>query len=626
MATSAQGASLAQAAAMSRRQLGGQEPVLLFFILAALLSAAYLFSCLRTGWLPQDDGTLAQAALRVVQGQLPHRDFVENYTGGLSYVHAAAFRAFGTNLFALRLCLFCSFLVWLPAVFFLVSRFTSAVVAAAVTVLAVVWSVPNYPASMPSWYNLFFATFGAAALLRYLELGRRRWLFLAGLCGGVSFLVKVTGLYYVAGVLLFLVFCEQDMSTAAEPEHSRPTPFYGVFLITGLLAFLTTVFCLVRYQFDDREFVHYLLPSAMLAAMLILRNLRTHSLGDRARFLALTRIVWPFVAGVLLPIALFLLPYARSGALSMFWSGVFGHASGAVVGMRRLRPLPTQLIWCVAPLLLLTLIAFWKRAAAAVWGVFVAALLAGLLLISRVPVWIWIWCSAEFLMPVVVTLGAVLLVLCPQFTDNFGPLRQKQLMLMLALAAVCNLVSFPFPPPIYLCYALPLTIFAAVALLSVPKRPANATILASILVFYVVFAVWRVEPKAIYADWMFIRPLPQDKLRLPRAGGIYVQSAEMYENAVNVIRQHAANGMVLATPECPEVYFLSDLRNPTPNDGALAPEEILNAVQTDGLKVVVINVRSTFGSRTLTPEVGTAIRARFPHLVQLDRYWVFWRD
>ena len=118
-----------------------------------------------------------------MQGQLPHRDFAEIYTGGLSMIHALAFRVFGVNLMSLRICVFLFFLAWIPAVYYIALRFTSALGAGVVTLLAVAWSYPNYPAAMPSWYNLFFATFGAAALLRYLEVRRARWLFVAGVCG-----------------------------------------------------------------------------------------------------------------------------------------------------------------------------------------------------------------------------------------------------------------------------------------------------------------------------------------------------------------------------------------------------------------------------------------------------------
>ena len=101
------------------------------------------------------------------------------------------------------------FLAWIPAIYLAALRFVSSPVASAVTFLVVVWSIPNYSAPVPSWYNLFFATFGLVSVLRYIETENLRWLFVAGLCGGLSFLFKQTGLYFVAAVLLFLVFREQ---------------------------------------------------------------------------------------------------------------------------------------------------------------------------------------------------------------------------------------------------------------------------------------------------------------------------------------------------------------------------------------------------------------------------------
>ena len=63
-------------------------------LLAALvvLSALYLAWQLDRGWVAHDEGTLAQSAERLLQGELPHRDFDELYTGGLTWLNAAAFR------------------------------------------------------------------------------------------------------------------------------------------------------------------------------------------------------------------------------------------------------------------------------------------------------------------------------------------------------------------------------------------------------------------------------------------------------------------------------------------------------------------------------------------------------
>ena len=96
-------------------------------VLAVVLAVAGIYTGLHIGrgWVPADDGTLGQSALHVMQGQLPHRDFGEIYTGGLSFIHALALRVFGVNLMSLRICVFLFFLAWIPAVYYIALRFTS---------------------------------------------------------------------------------------------------------------------------------------------------------------------------------------------------------------------------------------------------------------------------------------------------------------------------------------------------------------------------------------------------------------------------------------------------------------------------------------------------------------------
>src|SRR5687768_7826937 len=132
-------------------------------LLTMLAAVAYVGWHLGRGWLAVDDGTLGHTAERVLLGELPHRDFDDVYTGGLAYLNAAAFRLVGTTLWTLRLVLLAFFVAWVPTVYYLARRFVRPLAASALTLVAVVWSVPSYPAAMPSWYNLFFATFGVAA-------------------------------------------------------------------------------------------------------------------------------------------------------------------------------------------------------------------------------------------------------------------------------------------------------------------------------------------------------------------------------------------------------------------------------------------------------------------------------
>src|SRR5438046_6522928 len=93
------------------------------------LSAALAAHYLERGWVPHDAGSLAQSAERVLHGELPHRDFDEIYTGGLSLLNALAFRVLGPSILTLRLVMFAVFLAWLPALYYVASRFVGSIAA-----------------------------------------------------------------------------------------------------------------------------------------------------------------------------------------------------------------------------------------------------------------------------------------------------------------------------------------------------------------------------------------------------------------------------------------------------------------------------------------------------------------
>ena len=77
---------------------------------AALIGGAVFVTWqLNRGWVPLDEGTLAESAQRVLAGELPHRDFAELYTGGLSFMNAGVLWLTGGNLFGLlSRCSWCS--------------------------------------------------------------------------------------------------------------------------------------------------------------------------------------------------------------------------------------------------------------------------------------------------------------------------------------------------------------------------------------------------------------------------------------------------------------------------------------------------------------------------------------
>ena len=598
-------------------------------VLGAVLAiaAACVGARIGSGWVPADDGILSQSALRVMQGQLPHRDFAEIYTGGLSVIHALAFRVFGVSLLSLRICVFLFFLAWIPAVYYIALRFTSAVAAGLVTLMVVAWSFPNYPAAMPSWYNLFFATFGAAALLRYLDVRRARWLFVAGICGGISILIKVIGAYYIAGVLLFLAFLEQsdEQSDHESAETGKSAVPYRVFTTSALLLFLAAVVYVFHARLGSGEFYHFVLPAAVLVALILLgeRNVRGAATGKR--FSGLLRLVIPFGCGVVTPAIAFLAPYARSGAVGQFFSGVTSSAIARSVGLGVLRPVSIkEAIFALALAALVAGAMYLREFQGKLVGAAVGLGLTVVLVKAATSSGIvsGVWYSVATLTPLVVLLGAAVVLAAGKWGGQ-TKLQQQRVMVLVSLAAMCGLVQYPFAAPIYLCYALPLTLLAAVAIVATAKKQPGTYVLAAVTGFYLLFGVAMLVPDYIYELTHKVGRM--DELHLKRAGGLRIEYAANFEDLIHLLQQHSPNGLMYAGNDCPELYFLAGLKNVTRDDGGAPAEEVLKALQSDDLKLVVINEAPFFPSATMSPEVRAEVMRKFPESQLVGIFRVFWR-
>ena len=116
-----------------------------YLVLVAVLglSATYLIKFAYRGWIPYDEGYIALSAERVLNGEVPHRDYDEGYTGGLTYLHALGFKLLGMRLTSLRLVLFVFALAFASSLYFIALRAATPVVAALASMLCLAWSLPN---------------------------------------------------------------------------------------------------------------------------------------------------------------------------------------------------------------------------------------------------------------------------------------------------------------------------------------------------------------------------------------------------------------------------------------------------------------------------------------------------
>ncbi len=614
-----------------------------------VVAVGYLAIRADRGWIPHDEGLLGQSAERVLAGELPHRDYDDTYSGGLALLHAAAFRVLGVELRSMRAVLLLFSAAFILVVYWIAARVVPPPIAGLIALVCVAWSVPNYFAGLPSWYNLFFCTFGTAALLRHAETGRSRWLFLAGACGGCAIIIKTIGLYFVAVGLLYLLYREQLLQPARTDDARARPGTLAMLTVPAVIVFVAVTSMLISLAGGLMAVVQFVVPPAALAGLLAWNELHLGGAGAAKRIRDLVRTVVPFALGVALPCALFVIPYASSGDVGRLLHGVFilpqqrfEFAVFSLPGLWTLvagLPLAVMLFLplCVRPssarrsevvlvpvvALVLVIVAGWgfeRHVYAAMWHVARSTLVVG-------------------------TLAAVTILVAAAPLQRLGMARRLGLFVMVASAALVNLVQFPYAFGIYFCYAAPLIVLAITYVVAAePAAPARAHV--GLLLVALVFAV-------LWLNRGFVRDiggrftlLEQETPIAGTRGGLRVSApeADLYRRLVAAIQAHStAEDYIYATPDCPQVYFLSGRRNPTRTffdffdadyaDPPTRRARLLALLEERDVPVIVINYQAEF-SRTYDPELVRALVARFPHQESVAmeewpgpaRFTVRWRE
>lgn len=532
------------------------------------VSLVFLSYFVDRGWVPHDEGLLAHSAERVLAGELPHRDFEEAYTGGLTFLHAAAFRLFGERLLSMRWMLLAASALMIPAVYLIAARTGIWRLAVITAFCCLAWSLPNYFAGLPSWYVLILTVLGTLALLQVRTSDNRFWLVGAGVCGGLAILMKITGLYFVAAGLLFLLYRDQlrAAGTGAPALSSGKSPlrWAGVLLMLIIAAGLVGLeVALIRRDLRAMEILHFVVPTAALGACLVAHEWRVGFSGPRLIRLAIDAAC--FLAGVAGPLLLLAVVYAVQGAWGDLIHGVFVLPSLRLELAKAPLPPPISLLPVLLPATILLPPCLGLRS-----GTVLSVAIKVLLLITLgLLVWLWAMGSGHFatflslrgLLPVVVIGACVLLM---RRGAELGPGQRQELFLLSAVAALSSLTQYPQSYAIYFCYCAPLVLLLIHALAGAfPSRVrwAPAAVLGCYLAFgaLVLNSGYGTDPGISLRQ--FAHGLNNDR------GGLRVQreAAEQYDQLVQAVRELTPEGeFIYAAPDCPEVYFLADRRNPTP--------------------------------------------------------------
>lgn len=609
----------------------------LFLLLVLGATAWYEGHYLCRGWNPHDEGCLTESALRVMHGQLPHRDYIEIYTGGLAYLDALAFRILGLRFVSMRIVLFAFFLAWVIAVFWIATNMVSEWIAASVTFFAVLWSLPNYSAAMPSWYNLFFATFGIAALFQFMRSRSKKWLFIAGLCAGLSFLVKIAGLYFLAAALLYCVYHEQELSASQDEKPSTHRNTAYTFFVTASLALFTAlVFRMIYRGARSGEYLHFLLPVAALSGLLANRERLMPSGSLRKRFFTLLGFASPVFAGFALPGFLFVIPYIRANAMAQLYRGIF------VVPWVRLENAAAHALPLVTlPFAFLVIGPFAFAASESgrirqIVTITMLVLYAGFIALAlhREVFHFLIWNTVAWSIPILTLIAFPRLWRAFGATNTFDRQKEEMLFVLLSCAVVCSLIQFPYSIPTYFCYVAPIAFLAILAFLrtlhSIPR-----TLLIGTGLFYGAFAMFLFTPGFIDSGGLRSSPDRESaRLAQPIAEGLRVapEYVPRYDSLAAAIHRYAPQGQIVAGPECPEVYVLSGFLNPTRTafdffDPVGSYDELIGRLLRDeSFHVVVVNNRAPGTPGTYAKALRRqALAHGFTKQVSVDNFEVYSR-
>jgi hypothetical protein len=154
-----------------------------------------------------------------------------------------------------------------------------------------------------------------------------------------------------------------------------------------------------------------------------------------------------------------------------------------------------------------------------------------------------------------------------------------------------------------------------------------------VLAFYGAFAVLRTNDSTLYTMGLRYEPYMRTQpLGLARGGlDVPVVHAEAYRRLVPFLRSHAKGEYIWASPDCPEIYFLSGLRNPTRtlfdffDDTTGRTSRILETLDKRGVSVIVLNARSAF-SAPPSPDLVAALEVRYPYARNIGPFHVRWRS
>ena len=214
-----------------------------------LLSFLYLCAFRRSTGIDLDEGIILQGAQRILDGQVPYRDFFSFFTPGSYYLLALLFRVFGNSYLVAHTALAFTGAVFSPITYLLARRVCSRQTSLLVTSLMTMTALPLRFVVMHNWDSTFWACLALYCAVRFLESPGKQWAFAAATCTSLTALFeqsKGAGLLLGLGTgfLIITLICKQ-------PTIFTRSRLIAIALGLALPFLVTAVYFASRHAFDS---------------------------------------------------------------------------------------------------------------------------------------------------------------------------------------------------------------------------------------------------------------------------------------------------------------------------------------------------------------------------------------
>jgi hypothetical protein len=219
-----------------------------------------------------DEGIIAFGAVRVLDGEIPHRDFWTQYSPGQLYTLAALFGLFGRTIMVERWWDVFTRGLLAVAIFLIAARLSSRRAAFAIWLLAVMWVTYYGFFGYPIFAGLCFSLFSAYALIRGLE--RPRWLWVSGALLGVAAIFRHDMAIYAAAAFTASLagFAVTDPALAGASVRARAA--HGLKLWLRLASSAALVVAPVLAYFVANVSVRELLDQSLIFPLTVFPKVR----------------------------------------------------------------------------------------------------------------------------------------------------------------------------------------------------------------------------------------------------------------------------------------------------------------------------------------------------------------